>query len=625
MSKESIPQDIVAVFHASFHPTQGNVIDWSVKASDDLSLKNLEFNALPSGLHLVDEDVVYFNRDDHHGVCIFRRRKTTEHGHRGFRLSSMGILLAKSHRPRPWRHTAALKALVTYIYSNLELTGILEPTEDDWEPARRFFEERKVRRADLGGAGRWDGWSHDLYELETNSNPALHLTHLLRILGPSALTLYKHVLGRRRILILTLPPVEAACVLCRVAADLCFEEQVEYTSPQGGSLREDIPKRLKGKSREGISVLGMITLNDLDRLAEESKTGRGWIACTTDTIYLDKPSCYDLLIDLTTLSPNNSTRPAFKVSKPISGPTTSRGPTHRLSTVRFAWSDVRLWNEVDRLLQLDLENGDAHTCCVPPGGPQGNNDVKSKLVTTWTDAWRVYEDVCIICAGLWMGSWRNNSASSYSTANGSNNWGSVRLDGDDDLTLGNYVRNVGNGIEGGPSAGGSGIGNGVNVDGSGGIGYTAQPRRSSAMSTKSLTNSNLSPPNSPRSIKRGKGRRQASSSSVNASAEASCEYKDGQMLTTLALLQTFHAHTCFQLSQLEALVIRNPSVDESILYLSPKDVLSFELGPWSSLDGRYLEWLAEEYAPGMTVIMKRGWKDMLGVIFGYVSTHIHQE
>ncbi|KAJ8480988.1 hypothetical protein ONZ45_g15459 [Pleurotus djamor] len=165
MPKESIPQDIVAVFHASFHPTQGNVIDWSVKASDDLSLKNLEFNALPSGLHLVDEDVVYFNRDDHHGVCIFRRRKTTEHGHRGFRLSSMGILLAKSHRPRPWRHTAALKALVTYIYSNLELTGILEPTEDDWEPARRFFEERKVRRADLGGAGRWDGWSHDLYEV----------------------------------------------------------------------------------------------------------------------------------------------------------------------------------------------------------------------------------------------------------------------------------------------------------------------------------------------------------------------------------------------------------------------------------------------------------------------------
>ena len=25
---------LVAIFHASFHPTEGNVIDWSLKASD---------------------------------------------------------------------------------------------------------------------------------------------------------------------------------------------------------------------------------------------------------------------------------------------------------------------------------------------------------------------------------------------------------------------------------------------------------------------------------------------------------------------------------------------------------------------------------------------------------------
>jgi hypothetical protein len=83
----------VAIFHASFHPTQGNIIDWSLKANEgeqpnagpvrdnresdckkpDLNLDNLEFSALPSGLHLVEEDVVCvlvcfpFNRD-----CWFR-------------------------------------------------------------------------------------------------------------------------------------------------------------------------------------------------------------------------------------------------------------------------------------------------------------------------------------------------------------------------------------------------------------------------------------------------------------------------------------------------------------------------------------------------------------------------
>lgn len=37
-----------------------------------------------------------------------------------------------------------------------------EPQEVDWEPARRFFEQRRVRRTDLGGAGEWRQWSEEL-------------------------------------------------------------------------------------------------------------------------------------------------------------------------------------------------------------------------------------------------------------------------------------------------------------------------------------------------------------------------------------------------------------------------------------------------------------------------------
>jgi hypothetical protein len=58
---------------------------------------------------------------------------------------------------------------------------------------------------------------------------------------------------------------------------------------------------------------------------------------------MEKPSYYDLLIDLTTSTPK-ATRPTFYSSKPIlsSHAGSSRGPTHRLSTIRFAWSDVKL-------------------------------------------------------------------------------------------------------------------------------------------------------------------------------------------------------------------------------------------------------------------------------------------
>ncbi|KAF9026935.1 hypothetical protein BDZ89DRAFT_1260656 [Hymenopellis radicata] len=49
-------RDIVAIFHVSFHPTMGNIVDWSAVADAAVSLENVEFSALPSGLH--HEDVM---------------------------------------------------------------------------------------------------------------------------------------------------------------------------------------------------------------------------------------------------------------------------------------------------------------------------------------------------------------------------------------------------------------------------------------------------------------------------------------------------------------------------------------------------------------------------------------
>lgn len=113
------------------------------------------------------------------------------------------------------------------------------------------------------------------------------------------------MLGRRRILIYTLPPVEASCVLCYVAADLCFELQCDASYSNGVDGAGDHPpngeelpdtdaavggetsslSRLRGRSREGITVLGMVTLNDLDKMHHEGKSGRGWIACKYTSRY----------------------------------------------------------------------------------------------------------------------------------------------------------------------------------------------------------------------------------------------------------------------------------------------------------------------------------------------------
>ena len=64
-------------------------------------------------------------------------------------------------RPRPWKHVTALKSLAQEIYASLGQEA-RELQEDDWAPAQRFFDERRVRHTDLGGAGDWHRWSEEV-------------------------------------------------------------------------------------------------------------------------------------------------------------------------------------------------------------------------------------------------------------------------------------------------------------------------------------------------------------------------------------------------------------------------------------------------------------------------------
>ena len=91
----------------------------------------------------------------------------------------------------------------------------------------------------------------------------------------------------------------------------------------------------------------MVTLNDLSRLEAESATGRGWIACTTDALFMEKPQYYDLIIDLTTSTPSKASRPSLYLSKPKSTGSASKSSGKKkagwkLESVKYTFSDVRL-------------------------------------------------------------------------------------------------------------------------------------------------------------------------------------------------------------------------------------------------------------------------------------------
>ena len=214
-----------------------------------------------------------------------------------------------------------------------------------------------------------------------------------------------------------------------------------------------------------------------------------------------------------------------------------------------------------------------------------------------------------MCAGLWMGSWRGSP--SYPHA--SHNWGSIRLEGDDALSLRTpktYVRTLGMGIEGRT----------VEASTSSGSRSLRGIAKNSGMSVLTWANnkgdssSATSPAASARQLKNA-------ATVTHFEGDESCRAR--QVITTLALLQTFHTNTSIILARLAELVPQRraqmrveggPPVD--IIALTPKDVISFELGPFSGLDARFIEWLGDEYGGDLKVVVRRNWRDLIGLIFG---------
>jgi hypothetical protein len=133
-----------------------------------------------------------------------------------------------------------------------------------------------------GGANCWEmtmiacvppPWQHIA---DVDSSHSQHSTS-----PTSLLMLYKHMVGHKRVLIYTRPPfqVEAACILTFVAAELedgweshdDDDDLVDTSNPPAESSSTTKPK----KRRRPIPVLGMVTLNDLDRLEVLGKHSSG--------------------------------------------------------------------------------------------------------------------------------------------------------------------------------------------------------------------------------------------------------------------------------------------------------------------------------------------------------------
>lgn len=263
-------------------------------------------------------------------------------------------------------------------------------------------------------------------------------------------------------------------------------------------------------------------------------------------------------------------------------------------------------------MRLDNCNPDA-PCC-DQSSPDYYPRPRPGLGAAWSDMWRVYEDVCVLCAGLWIGSWKVPSPGSPIPDGRPENWGSIRLDGDDYLSLrsetdNTYVRNVGMGIEGRPSA-----------TSETGVLHHRMSRHGRQSSTGT---SIFSWANGRSAVVPPKDDMVEEAELVDPDLKGQHER---QLMTTLAILHAFHKNTTTLLLRLAHFLPPAPPVGAdasnsdstpSSVVLTPKDVLIFELGPLSSLDQRFVEWLAEEHGGGVRLVVRRGWRDLMGLVLGF--------
>lgn len=101
-----------AVFLVNFDVKAGYTIVWK-RAIDGIELEGLvEYKSLPSGLHMVSDDLIYFVHDSEHaGLSAFVNEPTEEEELRNARMLAVGILVPLSYGRlgRAWRHAENLK------------------------------------------------------------------------------------------------------------------------------------------------------------------------------------------------------------------------------------------------------------------------------------------------------------------------------------------------------------------------------------------------------------------------------------------------------------------------------------------------------------------------------------
>ncbi|KAK4165419.1 hypothetical protein QBC43DRAFT_208827 [Cladorrhinum sp. PSN259] len=331
---------ISALFLIEFDVKAGYTIVWK-RAVEGLELEGaVEYKSLPSGLHTVSNDLIYFVHDGAHaGLSAFVNIPTEEEETRHARMIAVGVLVPLSYGRlgRAWRHAEGLQTIASKLAEDREQIRLLEEYWDR-NGARETSVPQPLKEAALASPafsfralrpGLGKGHTRNRSASDGTAlippghrlspfHPAWSLTSLLDIFGPLIFPIHRAALLRKRILISCHAPVHEVCnyvydisVLSNIPLSVCDvidpAAPVQRLRPLFTIGVHDISYLL-----EHQATLKRRSTQDDDSAdpASSDDTSSGWIACTTDSILAMKGGLWDMLI---TMPPPHSSNAKEKV------------------------------------------------------------------------------------------------------------------------------------------------------------------------------------------------------------------------------------------------------------------------------------------------------------------------
>ncbi|KAF1835141.1 hypothetical protein BDW02DRAFT_568288 [Decorospora gaudefroyi] len=303
-SPDDVPQ-VEALFLIKFDKKVGYTIAWKRTAAD-ISLDNaVEFKSLPSGLHSVQSDLVYFTHEGYAGLSAFAKGNASAED-RNANFVAVGILVRKEGKygrlGRAWLLVGKLE----------KMAAALADDTDTVTPLEEFWHEQTLNRSSKGESsdnGNAKGHSR-ARAISTVSavmkdeeslpeyHPALSILCYLDMFGPLVFRLQQAALLRKRILFVGVPPVRAAC---EFVYNLSVLSSISPRDTE--NLTPGIEELLRLPSLFSVGVHDIPFLEDLRNPKHGGHTpgaaqSEGWAACTTDEIIVTKTQLYDIIVEL---------------------------------------------------------------------------------------------------------------------------------------------------------------------------------------------------------------------------------------------------------------------------------------------------------------------------------------